>query len=133
MAGVGITYSEGGGATVRFRHRGAEVLKTQDTTVLAAGSCLGIVTSVLNAQGENVGGYAAEYVGVYTDHIGPDKAQEEATIQLEQSIDHELSIRGFTGGERKIFNVEYVEVNATDRYAYTLNAIGFVEFENATP
>ena len=48
-------------------------------------------------------------------------------------IDHELTIRGLdiSSGIKSFTDAAYVEVNAENRYAYTLSAIGFTQFSYA--
>ena len=134
MAAVGFEYSDGvGSKACCVRRHGNAFIQEALGPVMAGGSMLGLITGVKDKSGNVVGGYAAEYVGLYSSHIGKDNAAKEGTQQLNESIDHELTIRGLeiNSGNRSFTDVAYVEVSADSKYAYTLSAIGFTQFSYA--
>lgn len=135
MAGVGFEYSESQGARQLccVRRHGNLFIQETEGPVMAGGSMLGLITDVKDKSGNVIGGYAAEYVGIYSSYIGKEQAKQQGTQQLNESIDHELSIRGLdsSSGTRQITDIAYVEANSDQKYAYTLNAMGFTEFAYA--
>lgn len=137
MAGVGFEYlDQGSTGHVGIRRHGRNYVVDTDGPVMAGGSMLGIVTGVKDQSGNVVGGYVAEYVGIYSSYIGPDSASSDGQKQLGESIDHELSIRGYdtSSGTRSFTNIAYVEIHPDEegqKYAYTLSAIGFTRFSYA--
>ena len=131
---VGATYSEGTGKTnVRFRHHGYEKAMETTDAVKAAGACIGMELGVLDDQGNVVGGYVAEYVGIYPDNPGVDTAQGYANTALNQSLDHILSLRGFkSSGKRHIVDMSYVDLDAGDnKNGSVISGLGFMNFANA--
>ncbi len=134
MAGVGFEYSESDGMNISgVRRHGRAFIQESTGPVMAGGSMLGLIFGVTDQSGNVVGGYAAEYVGLYASHIGKDAAEKEGTDQLNESIDHELTIRGFdkSSGTRGFTDIAYVEASAENKYAYTLSALGFTQFSYA--
>jgi hypothetical protein len=88
---------------------------------------------VLDDQGNEVGGYVAEYVGIYPDNPGLATAQGYANTALNQSLDHILSLRGFkSSGKRHIVDMSYVDLDAGDNKNGTvISGLGFLNFANA--
>ncbi len=85
-----------------------------------------------DANGDPVGGFAAEYERVYSQQeVNPDTAKQDAITQLTASLQHELSIRNLKQvGEMK-FDVTYLHIQKN--YGIALAALGFVGFVYPTP
>ncbi len=131
---IGITYSTSPKkSNIGIHTHGHNYDLDSNETVMAAATCIGILQNVLDPAGQNVGGYVAEYTGVFDKHVGLAAAQQQADDQLNQSLDHILQIRGFQGGIRSIRPVSYVEVSEQQRFGSTLNGMGFINFKHATP
>ena len=131
---VGATYSEGTGKTnVRFRHHGYEKFMETSDPVKSAGACIGMELGVLDGNGNDVGGYIAEYVGIYPDNPGVGTAQGYADTALNQSLDHILSLRGFkSSGKRHIVDISYVDLDAGDnKNGSVISGLRFINFQNA--
>jgi arginine decarboxylase len=78
-----------------------------------------------------VGGFAAEFVQLYTAPIDDDIAAAEARMWLTKSLKHELRIRDLKGkGE---FEFHYNHLNLEMHFGYCLTCIGFLDFEFAEP
>lgn len=82
---------------------------------------------------EFIGGFAAEYVQLYDTRIDNEIARAEASLWLNKSLNHELSIRGLKQeGEKEIFH-NYINIPSDNPYAYCLSCIGFLNFAYAPP
>lgn len=131
LAGIGITYSAGAAKrNIGIRTHGRNYIVDSADAVMAAASCVGMQTEIVNSNKEIVGGYVAEYVDTFPTHVGKDAAQNEAKKQLEAALDHICNIRSLdpTSGTRTIAEVSYLEVDSTTPHGYTLNGYGFLSF-----
>lgn len=136
MAGIGATYSAAPAKrNIGIRSHSQNYILDSDTPVMAIASCLGQLTNVTDKQNNKVGGYMAEYVGVFETHVGESAAEAAAEKQLNESLDNILTIRGYSkdSGVRKIYNTTYAEVTEDKKYGYALSAMGFISFSNAPP
>lgn len=81
----------------------------------------------IDAEGNAIGGFAAEYERVYAQQeVDADTARKDAIKQLTASLNHELSIRGLEQQGDMKFDVTslYIQKN----YGMALAALGFVDF-----
>ncbi len=134
MAGVGATYSTGSTkGNIGVRKHGRNYILDSDDAVMAIATCIGQVTDVINESGDNIGGYVAEYVGIFPKHVGKMKAAEVARKQLTESLDNILTIRGYDkhNGNRQIHDTTYAELSENKNHGYALTAIGFLSFADA--
>ncbi len=133
IAEVGIIYSEGPTrGNISVRTHGRDYIMDSDAAVVAAASCVMKCTDVMK-DGQNIGGYVCEYVGTFATDVGSNAAQAQANTQLNESMDHLLSIRGIptSSGNRHIESISYVAVSKDKPYGYTLNGYGFLNFTSA--
>jgi arginine decarboxylase len=80
-----------------------------------------------NAEGNAIGGFAAEYERVYEQkHVDAEAAKKEAVRQLTASLNHELSIRGLKQKGEMVFDTTCL--NIRKNYGMALAALGFVNF-----
>ena len=80
-----------------------------------------------NANGESIGGFAAEYERVYAKQIvSKEQAEADAKAQLTASLKHELSIRGLTQDGDMKFSI--ISLQIEKNYGLALSALGFVNF-----
>ena len=130
---LNVTVKTAGKTNVRFRHHGYEKAMETTDAVKAAGACIGMELGVLDDQGNVVGGYVAEYVGIYPDNPGVDTAQGYANTALNQSLDHIISLRGFkSSGKRHIVDMSYVDLDAGDnKNGSVISGLGFLNFAKA--
>ncbi len=86
----------------------------------------------MDADGNVIGGFAAEYERIYDrEKVDEETAHNDAKIQLEKSLNHELSIRGLKQyGEMK-FNI--ISLFIEKKYGLALAALGFVNFIYPVP
>ena len=93
-----------------------------DTVVAGVGRVWAV-----NQNGKKIGGFAAEYVRIYSSQeVGSKKAKEAATRQLTKSLNHELSIRGLKQTGEMKFNVVSLHINK--KYGIALAALGFLNY-----
>ena len=79
----------------------------------------------LDAEGKQIGGFAAEYIRIYGGQtIPPEQAEEAAVKQLTKSLNHELKIRGLTQTGEMKFSVACL--NIEKKYGIALAALGFL-------
>ena len=102
---------------------------------MAAASTVAMQTVVKDADGNVIGGYVTEYIDYFPSHVGKDHAQNEANSQLNEALDDLLKRRDLdpNSGERTIRPVSYIEVTADEQHGYTMNGLGFLNFENRPP
>lgn len=132
MAGVGATYSEGPGKrNVGIRRHGQHYVIDSAGPVMAIAACVGQLTDVKDQVGNTVGGYMAEYVGIFEAPIGQMAAAQQATQQIEESFNHMLALRNYAEVNRKIYETTYIEVTEDEPHGYALSAMGFLTFGNA--
>ncbi len=132
MAGIGATYSESAGKqNVGIRRHGRNYITDSNRPVMAIAACVGQLTNVQDQNGNNVGGYMAEYVGIFDTAVGQPAAAQQATQQIEESFAHILGIRGYKEVDRMIYDTAYVEVTKEQPYGYAMSVMGFVAFQNA--
>ncbi len=98
-----------------------------DNSAIATG--IGMCWAIKN--GYFIGGYAAEYVQLFSQPITATEAQQDAINNLTESLDHELDIRGLTKWGNYQFYWNYL--NLEKKYGYCLTAIGFLNFDYAPP
>lgn len=81
----------------------------------------------VNAKGEPIGGYAAEYTRKYAGKkVDAIQAGRDARQMLTKSLKHELTIRGLTQtGEMKF---EIASIHVEKKYGIALAALGFLNF-----
>ena len=82
-------------------------------------------------KGELIGGWAAEYVEYFDTQIDDEIAKGHAEMWLNKSLKHELEIRGVE--KHSEFQMWHNYVNITQQFAYSLTAMGFLNFELAEP
>lgn len=82
-------------------------------------------------QGNLIGGWAAEYVEYFDTFINDSIAKSSAEMWLNKSLNHELSIRGIE--KHSEFQLFHNYLNLTQRYGYSLTALGFLNFQYAEP
>ena len=86
----------------------------------------------VDAKGNYIGGFAAEYEFVYAKQkVAPDMAKAAAVKQLTASLDHELTIRGLTQKGEKVFTTDSLYI--TKNYGISLSALGFIGFIEPKP
>ncbi len=132
FAQVGITYSAGPGkGNISIRRHGRKYTYDSTGPVMGAASCVMRCTNVIK-DNQNIGGYVCEYVGIFSQPVTQDEAQQQAQNQLTQSMDHLLTIRGIptSSGTRTVAVASIVNVTSEVRFGYTLNGFGFVNFES---
>ena len=98
----------------------------QDHKAIATG--VGIVWGK-DKKGNFLGGWAAEYVEFFDTYIDDDIAKAHAEMWLTKSMNHELELRGVEKHSEFQFFHNYV--NITQNFAYSLTALGFLNFEYA--
>ncbi len=80
-----------------------------------------------DAEGNFVGGFAAEYERVYArQKVDPESAKNDAVRQLTASLEHELSIRGLK--QRGEMKFDITSLHIRKNYGVALAALGFVGF-----
>ena len=134
MAGIGVTYSEGPAkANISIRRHGRHYHLDSDGPVKAVAACLGVLTNVQDNDGNIIGGYVAEYVGIFEAPMTEEAVWEEANKQLKESLANILAIRGYEPGSGTVYihKPSYTEVSAEKPFGYALNAFGFLGFQNA--
>ncbi len=80
-------------------------------------------------KGNFLGGWAAEYVEFFDTYIDDQIAQAHAELWLTKSMNHELELRNVDKHSEFQFFHNYV--NITQNFAYSLTALGFLNFEYA--
>lgn len=80
-------------------------------------------------KGNFLGGWAAEYVEFFDTYIDDQIAQSHAEMWLTKSMNHELELRNVDKHSEFQFFHNYV--NITQNFAYSLTALGFLNFEYA--
>ncbi len=80
-------------------------------------------------KGNFLGGWAAEYVEFFDTYIDDQIAQAHAEMWLTKSMNHELELRNVDKHSEFQFFHNYV--NITQNFAYSLTALGFLNFEYA--
>lgn len=81
----------------------------------------------INAKGEFIGGFAAEYERIYSQKkIDAETAKKDAAAQLKKSLNHELSIRGLKQRGEMKYNI--TSLNIEKNYGVALAALGFINF-----
>lgn len=81
--------------------------------------------------GELIGGWAAEYVEYFPTPIDDEIAKGHAEMWLNKSLNHELELREIEKHSEFQFFHNYI--NITRPFAYSLTALGFLNFETADP
>ncbi len=128
-------FHHGGVLEVIMAGVGADHLSKDGTTNYGIGTGLGIIRNTMTKDGQTIGGFAAEYVEIYSEEITPPDVQKRAEAQLKKSLDHELSIRDLDA----VSDYEYIKINSvqfkdgngkTWKHAYCLSCLGFLVFEN---
>lgn len=85
-----------------------------------------------DAQGNFIGGFAAEYERIYKDRrISRGQALSDAKAQLHVSLKHELQIRGLKQKGEMTFDVSSLQI--TKQYGMAIAALGFVGFIHPEP
>ena len=84
-----------------------------------------------DANGELIGGWAAEYVEYFDTYIDDEIAKAHAEMWLKKSLTHELTIRGIEQYSEFQFFHNYI--NITQQFGYCLTALGFLNFKYAPP
>ncbi len=86
----------------------------------------------MNAQGEKIGGFAAEYIRVYEKtQVPPEQAKADAEAQLARSLKHELSIRGLEQDGDMTFATTSLYIEKS--FGMALAALGFMNFIHPAP
>ena len=98
----------------------------QDHKAIATG--VGVVWGK-DKKGNFLGGWAAEYVEFFDTYIDDQIAQAHAEMWLTKSMNHELELRNVDKHSEFQFFHNYV--NITQNFAYSLTALGFLNFEYA--
>ena len=80
-------------------------------------------------KGNFLGGWAAEYDEFFDTYIDDQIAQAHAEMWLTKSMNHELELRNVDKHSEFQFFHNYV--NITQNFAYSLTALGFLNFEYA--
>ena len=119
--------------TVKNRFHHGAVLETimakaggEKGDTVAAG--VGRVWAV-DADGNYVGGFAAEYERVYQGQIVDSQtARQDAINQLTKSLQHELDIRGLKQREKTPMKFNITSLQIKQKYGIALAALGFVNF-----
>lgn len=84
-----------------------------------------------DANGELIGGWAAEYVEYFDTYIDDDIAKTHCEMWLNKSLNHELDIRGVQ--KHSEFQLYHNYINITQQFGYCLTCLGFLNFEHAEP
>ena len=81
-----------------------------------------------DAEGKEIGGFAAEYLRIYTKQaVSPEQAKKDAIAQLTRSLNHELKIRGLKETAKgKVFEVKSLTIKKN--YGMVIAAICFVSY-----
>jgi arginine decarboxylase len=111
-----------------FRHGAVlEVIMAKEGGIKNQTVCAGIGRVwAADASGRSVGGYAAEYKFTHDRRIAIQVAEQQATAQLERSLNHELHIRGFYQVGNKKYEVACLPIRK--KYGMAISAIGFTKF-----
>ena len=80
-------------------------------------------------KGNFIGGWAAEYVEYFDTFIDDDIAKAHAEMWLTKSLNHELMLRDVE--QHSAFQFFHNYVNVEQSFAYSLTALGFLNFEYA--
>ena len=117
------TFKHGAVLEVIMAGNGARI---EDHKAIATG--IGIVWGK-DKKGNFLGGWAAEYVEYFDTYIDDNIAQSHAEMWLTKSMNHELELRDVKKHSEFQFFHNYV--NITKNFAYSLTALGFLNFEYA--
>lgn len=120
---VESTFKHGAVLEVIMAGNGARI---EDHKAIATG--IGIVWGK-DKSGKFLGGWAAEYVEYFDTYIDDDIAKAHAEMWLTKSMNHELEIRGVD--KHSEFQIFHNFINITQNFAYSLTALGFLNFEYA--
>ena len=120
---VAHTFKHGAVLEVIMAGHGASI---QDHKAIAPGS--GIVWGK-DKKGKFLGGWAAEYVEFFDTFIDDQIAASHAEMWLTKSMNHELELRNVD--KHSDFQFFHNYVNITQNFAYSLTALGFLNFEYA--